>query len=108
MTVSFFDYVSSQLSKVNIIIEFYKRNYEKEYNNYHSSDKAKKQRARNNAANRLAGTYGNNDGVDIAHLDNDTNNNDKKNLSKQHPSKNRSFERTKKAKRKKKKEDSKK
>ena len=44
-----------------------KRNYAKEYKQYHSKPKAKKQRARNNAANRSAGTYGNGDGKDIAH-----------------------------------------
>jgi len=68
-----------------------KRNYKKEYANYHSKPKAKKQRARNNKANRDAGTYGNGDGKDIAHK-----------LKKQSPSKNRSFSRTKTAKRKKK------
>lgn len=76
------------------------RDYDSEYKNYHSSEKAKKQRARNNKANRQAGTYGNGDGKDIAHKDNNTKNNSKKNLSKQSPSKNRSFKRTKTAKRK--------
>ena len=79
-----------------------KRNYKKEYKNYHSSTKAKRQRARNNKANRKAGTYGNGDGKDIAHINNRTTDNSKKNLKKQSPSKNRSFKRTKTAKRKKK------
>jgi len=80
-----------------------KRNYKKEYANYHSKPKAKKQRARNNKANRDAGTYGNGDGKDIAHKNNRTTDNSKKNLEKQSPSKNRSFKRTASAKRKKKK-----
>lgn len=79
-----------------------KRNYKKEYKNYHSKPKAKKQRARNNKANRDAGTYGNGDGKDIAHKNNKTSDNSKKNLAKQSPSKNRSFSRTKTARRKKK------
>lgn len=78
-----------------------KRDYKKEYANYHSSTKAKKQRANNNKANRKAGTYGNGDGKDIAHKDNNTNNNKASNLKKEAPSKNRSFARTKNAKRKK-------
>ena len=80
-----------------------KRNYRKEYDNYHSKKKAKKQRARNNKANRDAGTYGNGDGKDIAHKNNRTTDSSKKNLAKQSPSKNRSFARTATAKRKKKK-----
>lgn len=72
-----------------------KRNYKKEYKNYHSSTKAKKQRARNNKANRKAGTYGNGDGKDIAHSKPGA----KGKTFKQSPSKNRSFKRTKKAKR---------
>lgn len=78
----------------------YKRDYKKEYANYHSKPKAKKQRANNNKANRKAGTYGNGDGKDIAHKNNRSSDNNKKNLAKQSPSKNRSFPRTKKAKRK--------
>lgn len=72
------------------------RNYKKEYDNYHSTTKAKKQRARNNKANRAAGTYGNGDGVDIAH----TKPGAKGSTFKQSPSKNRSIARTKAAKRK--------
>jgi hypothetical protein len=74
-----------------------KRNYKKEYKNYHSKPKAKKQRARNNKANRDAGTYGNGDGKDIAH----TKPGAKGKTFKQSPSKNRSIARTKNAKRKK-------
>lgn len=76
-----------------------KRDYAAEYRNYHSTTKAKKQRARNNKANRKAGTYGNQDGKDIAHKDNNTRNNSKSNLAKQSPSKNRSFRRSATAKR---------
>jgi len=74
-----------------------KRDYEKEYRNYHSKPKAKKQRARNNKANRDAGTYGNGDGKDIAHSQPGA----RGGTSKQSPSKNRSFKRTKSARRKK-------
>ena len=77
-----------------------KRNYKKEYANYHSTAKAKKQRARNNKANRDMGTYGNGDGKDVAHKDNNTKNGKKSNLAKQAPSKNRSYSRTKTARRK--------
>jgi len=73
-----------------------KRNYRKEYDNYHSKPKAKKQRARNNKANRDAGTYGNRDGKDIAHSRPGA----KGRTYKQSPSENRSFARTKSAKRK--------
>lgn len=73
-----------------------KRNYRKEYDNYHASDKAKKQRARNNKANRDKGTYGNGDGKDIAH----TKAGAKGKTFKQSPSKNRSIPRNKNAKRK--------
>jgi ribosomal protein S17 len=73
-----------------------KRNYSSEYTNYHSKPKAKKVRALNNKANRAAGTYGNGDGVDIAH----TKPKAKGKTFKQSPSKNRSIKRTAKAKRK--------
>lgn len=73
-----------------------KRNYKKEYANYHSKPAAKKQRARNNKANRDAGTYGNKDGKDIAHSKPKA----RGSIYKQSPSKNRSFARTKTARRK--------
>jgi len=78
-----------------------KRNYKKEYANYHSTPAARKKRSANNKANRKMGTYGNGDGQDVAHKDNNTSNNSKSNLEKQSPSKNRSFKRTKTARRKK-------
>lgn len=74
----------------------YKRDYKSEYQNYHSKPKAKKQRARNNKANRDAGTYGNGDGKDIAH----TKPGAKGKTFKQSKSANRSFSRTKTARRK--------
>ena len=79
-----------------------KRNYKKEYESYHSKPKAKKQRANNNKARRImtkAGKCAKGDGKDIAHKDNNTKNNSKKNLSVQSKAKNRSFKRTKTAKR---------
>ena len=75
----------------------YKRDVKAEYRNYGSTKKAKKQRARNNKANRDAGTYGNHDGVDIAH----TKPGARGGTFKQSPSKNRSVPRTKSARRKK-------
>lgn len=80
------------------------RDYKKEYQNYHSSTDAKKQRARNNAARRKmmeAGKAHKGDGKDVAHRDNNTKHNNLSNLSIQSPSKNRSFARTKTARRKK-------
>jgi len=73
-----------------------KRNLGKEYANYGSTPKAKKQRARNNKANREAGTYGNGDGIDIAHSKPGA----RGKTFKQSPAKNRSFARTKTARRK--------
>lgn len=74
-----------------------KRNYKKEYKNYHSKTAAKKQRARNNKANRNAGTYGNGDGKDVAHAKPKARG---KVIGLQSPSKNRSFKRTSTARRK--------
>lgn len=68
-----------------------------EYRNYHSSTKAKRQRAQNNKARRKAireGRASKGDGKDVAHRDNNTRNNSSSNLSVQSKSKNRSFRRT--------------
>lgn len=73
------------------------RDYKAEYANYHSKPSAKKQRAENNKANRHKGTYGNGDGKDVAHKNNNTKDNSSKNLKLESPSKNRSFKRTKSA-----------
>lgn len=62
----------------------YKRDYRKEYDNYHSKPKAKKKRAANNAARSKmakAGKVRKGDGKDVAHKDNNTRNNSRKNLS---------------------------
>ncbi len=75
-----------------------KRNYKKEYANYGSKPAVKKIRALNNKANRDAGTYGNGDGLDIAHAKPKA----KGKTFKQSASKNRSIPRTASAKRKKK------
>lgn len=64
---------------------------------YNAKPAAKKQRARNNKARRKAQRLGLDkpgDGLDVAHLDNNTHNNSRSNLGHQKPSKNRSFDRT--------------
>ena len=80
------------------------RDYKSEYQNYQSSTAQKKARARRNAARRKMmqkGKARKGDGLDVAHMDNNTKNNSDANLKMQKPSKNRSFPRTKTAKRKK-------
>lgn len=69
-----------------------KRNYKREYANQGSQPARKKARARNNKANRQAGTYGNGDGKDVAHAKAGAKG---KVIGLQNPSKNRSFKRTK-------------
>lgn len=64
-----------------------KRAYDKKY---HKSKKARKYRSNLNKANRKAGTYGNGDGLDMAHSK------DGKKLRKQKASKNRANNRPKK------------
>jgi len=71
------------------------RDYDKEYRNYQV--KKKKYRARVNKANRAAGTYGNGDGLDVAH----SKPNGRGMFRLQSASKNRSFARNKRAGRKK-------
>lgn len=64
---------------------------------YNAKPAAKKQRARNNKARRKAQREGwdkPGDGKDVAHKDNNTNNNSSSNLEHQSPSKNRRFDRT--------------
>ena len=54
-----------------------KRNYRKEYDNYHSKSKQKKRRAKRNAARRKLAKKGKvrkGDGKDVAHKDNNPNN----------------------------------
>lgn len=76
------------------------RDYKSEYENYHSSEKAKKKRAENNAARRKmekAGKVSKGDGKDVAHSNNRTSDNRMANLKVQSPSSNRSFKRNTKA-----------
>jgi hypothetical protein len=76
------------------------RDYKSEYENYHSSEKAKKKRAENNAARRKmekAGKVSKGDGKDVAHSNNRTSDNRMANLKVQAPSSNRSFKRNTKA-----------
>jgi len=70
-----------------------KRNYKKEYANYHSKPKQKKNRAMRNAARaimkKLGKTY-TGDKKDVAHKDNNPKNNKTSNLQMQSRKKNRS------------------
>jgi len=82
-----------------------KRNYKKEYENYHSSKEQKEKRAKRNAARNekiKAGIVHKGDGNDIHHKDGNPKNNSKKNLAVVKKSNNRSFPRDKNAKKKKK------
>lgn len=72
---------------------------------YNRKPEQKKRRAQRNAARRKmmkAGKVHKGDGKDVAHLDNNTAHNNKKNLAVQSKAKNRSFPRNKKAQRKRK------
>jgi len=76
------------------------RNYKKEYENYHSSPKQKKNRAARNAARAAMlkkGKVKKGDGKDVTHKDGNPRNNSEKNLGVLKASKNRSYRRTKKA-----------
>ena len=76
------------------------RNYKKEYENYHSSPKQKKNRASRNAARAAMvkkGKVKKGDGNDVTHRDGNPRNNSSKNLGVLKASKNRSYRRTKKA-----------
>ena len=82
-----------------------KRNYKKEYKNYHSSKKQKENRAKRNAARNekiKAGIVHKGDGKDVHHKDGNPKNNSKDNLAVVKKSNNRSFARDKNAKKKKK------
>ena len=75
-----------------------KRNYKKEYANYHSKPKQKVARASRNAARAKmakAGLVKKGDGKDVAHRNGNPSDNRRSNLSVQRPSQNRSFARTK-------------
>lgn len=78
----------------------YKRNYRQEYDNYQGKPSQKKKRAaRGRARYKLMkqGRVRLGDGLDVAHKDNNANNNSSKNLSVQSKARNRSFKRNKKA-----------
>ena len=75
-----------------------KRNYKKEYANYHSTPAQKKNRASRNAARAVAKKNGANvAGKDVAHRNGNPRDNRPKNLTTQTASRNRSFPRTAKA-----------
>ena len=72
------------------------RNYRKEYDNYHSSDKQKKDRAHRNNANRKLKREGRivkGDGKDVDHKDGNPRNNSPSNLRTRSKNTNRSFSR---------------
>jgi len=72
------------------------RNYAKEYANYHSSDKQKKDRAHRNNANRQLkreGRIAKGDGKDVDHKDGNPRNNSPSNLTVKSKNTNRSFSR---------------
>ena len=76
------------------------RNYKKEYENYHSSPKQKKNRAARNAARAAMvkkGRVKKGDGNDVTHRNGNPRDNSAKNLGVLKASKNRSYRRTKKA-----------
>jgi hypothetical protein len=77
-----------------------KRNYRKEYDNYHSSPKQKKNRAARNASRASmirSGKASRGDGKDVHHKDGNPRNTKASNLRVTLMSKNRSFKRTKNA-----------
>tara|TARA_R100000541_G_scaffold142_3_gene508 strand:+ start:3554 stop:3811 length:258 start_codon:yes stop_codon:yes gene_type:complete len=79
------------------------RDYKKEYANYHSKPKQKKNRAMRNLANRTAKRLGQivkGDGNDVHHKDGNPRNNKTSNLKVKSASENRSYARTKKARKK--------
>ena len=72
------------------------RNYRKEYDNYHSSEKQKKDRAHRNNANRKLkreGRIAKGDGKDVDHKDGNPRNNSPSNLRTRSKNTNRSFSR---------------
>jgi len=75
-----------------------KRNYRKEYDNYHSSSKQKQNRASRNAARSKLKKAGTNvRGKDVAHKNGNPKDNRRSNLTVQTASRNRSVPRTKNA-----------
>jgi len=75
-----------------------KRNYRKEYDNYHADPTQVKRRTSRNAARGAlikAGAARKGDGKDVAHRNGNPTDNRRGNLSLQRPAQNRSFARTK-------------
>lgn len=73
-----------------------KRNYKREYEKYHGTEKQKKRRAQRNAARRKmekAGKVRKGDGKDVHHKDRNTKNNRRSNLKATSKRRNRSFSR---------------
>jgi len=82
-----------------------KRNYRKEYDNYHSKSTQKKRRAGRNKSRRIMVRLGKakkGDGKDVAHKDNNPLNAKVKNIRMESKKSNRSFKRTKTSRRKRK------
>jgi len=80
-----------------------KRNYRKEYDNYHSKETQKKRRAGRNKSRRIMVSLGKakkGDGKDVAHKDNNPLNAKVKNIRMESKKSNRSFKRTKTSRRK--------
>ncbi len=74
----------------------YKRNYKKEYANYHGKPaQIKRRNARNAARNKLKKAGVNVAGKDVAHRNGNPRDNRRGNLTLQRPTQNRSFARTK-------------
>ena len=70
----------------------HKRNYAKEYANYHKSPKQKRRRAQRNNARAVmvkAGKARKGDGLDVDHKNHDTGNNSRSNLKMMSKSRNR-------------------
>lgn len=79
------------------------RDYKKEYDNYHSKPKQKKNRASRNAARAVmekSGRVKKGDGKDVDHKNTNPRDNSKSNLRVKSKSSNRSFKRTKTARKK--------
>lgn len=78
-----------------------KRNYRKEYDNYHGKKEQIQRRQNRNAANSIAkkkGIVKKGDGKDVAHKNGNPNDNKASNLVAQSKSRNRSYSRTRNAK----------
>jgi hypothetical protein len=81
-------------TKISVTPPLGKRNYRKEYDNYHASPEQKKKRASRNAARKRSAAK---PGQDVHHRNGNPLDNRKGNLSVVSPSSNRSFPRNKNA-----------